>query len=188
MDPENQHSFENQKALRVHDGVYKGTAHLRGEGYGARGVFKVWKLSRNASHVGEECAGAGKRHVAIAGRSIRGSSRESEREEKVNAFDFGALPLRGGFIAFYRMVHRSENFVIRDGRHDVIFATRAEAEKAAGEAFKAYLNSPISGMTAEATSRTSAADAVFNLKPFAKNKARVKHKPGMTRLQRRAQK
>ncbi|NLS19883.1 hypothetical protein HGP16_25420 [Rhizobium sp. P40RR-XXII] len=64
-----------------------------------------------------------------------------------NKFDFGSMPVRGGFIAFYRMVHHSKNFVLRDGAHDIIFATAAEAREAAGEAFKAYLNSPIGSAT-----------------------------------------
>ncbi len=66
----------------------------------------------------------------------------------MNKFDFGSMPARGGgFIAFYRMVHHSRNFVLRDGCHDIIFATAAEAKEAAGEAFKAYLNSPIGSAT-----------------------------------------
>ena len=106
----------------------------------------------------------------------------------MNQFDFGAIPTRGGFLAFYRMVHRSENFILRDGRNDLIFATRHEAEKAAGDAFKAYLNSPISGMTIEASSPKSAADAMFNLKPFSKPKSPSKRKNCLTRTERRLRK
>lgn len=65
----------------------------------------------------------------------------------MNKFDFGSMPVRGGFLAFYRMVHHSKNFVLRDGKHDIIFATAAEAEQAAGQAFKDYLNSPIGTAT-----------------------------------------
>lgn len=64
-----------------------------------------------------------------------------------NRFDFGSMPVHGGFLAFYRMVHHSKNFILRDGKHDIIFPTAEAAEKAAGQAFKDYLNSPISGLT-----------------------------------------
>lgn len=83
----------------------------------------------------------------------------------MNAFDFGYMPYGGGFIAYYRMVHHSRNFVLRDGRHDIIFATSREAYEAAGEAFKAYLNSPISGMTSAQDSNWDKGNALFNLVP-----------------------
>ncbi|MCA0341138.1 MAG: hypothetical protein LCH99_15605 [Proteobacteria bacterium] len=82
-----------------------------------------------------------------------------------NNFDFGYMPVRGGFIAFYRMVHHSENFILRDGKLDILFNTAGEAYEAAGEAFKAYMNSPISGMTAPSTGAWDEANATFNLEP-----------------------
>ncbi|MCJ8518993.1 hypothetical protein ABID21_001899 [Pseudorhizobium tarimense] len=80
-----------------------------------------------------------------------------------NRFDFGSMPVKGGFLAFYRMVHHSKNFILRDGKLDRLFATAEEAELEAGKAFKEYLNSPISGMTNAGESQWDAANAAFNL-------------------------
>jgi hypothetical protein len=85
-----------------------------------------------------------------------------------NRFDFGSMPVRGGFVAFYRMVHHSSNFILRDGKHDIIFATADEAEREAGKAFKEYLNSPISGMTAADDDNFDKANGLFNLEPTAR--------------------
>ena len=84
----------------------------------------------------------------------------------MNQFDFGSMPVRGGFVAFYRMVHQSKNFILRDGKHDILFATASEAYTAAGEAFKAYMNTPIvseslTGPTTKRAAAKSAAEAVF---------------------------
>lgn len=83
----------------------------------------------------------------------------------MNKFDFGSMPVHGGFLAFYRMVHHSKNFILRDGKHDIIFPTAEAAEKAAGDAFKAYLNSPISGLTDDVPGQFSkarrAAELIF---------------------------
>lgn len=93
---------------------------------------------------------------------------------KGNYFSFGAIPAKGGFIAYYRMVHRSDNFVLRSGQHDIIFATHHEAYKAAGDAFVAYLNSPISGMRFAAEEAMSKADALFNLPSTVKQRGKTK--------------
>lgn len=61
----------------------------------------------------------------------------------MNKFDVGSIKTPLGFIGFYRQVHRSSNFILRDGKRDIIFATKEEAEKAALEAFLEYLNTPI---------------------------------------------
>lgn len=98
-----------------------------------------------------------------------------------NQFAFGTIPASGGFLAYYRMVHRSDNFILREGRHDIIFSTRHEAYEAAGKAFLSYLNSPISGLMPKTDGATTAADAVFNLKPFVKPEAPVKRKIYNTR-------
>jgi hypothetical protein len=82
-----------------------------------------------------------------------------------NRFDFGAMPVRGGYLAFYRMVHHSRNFILREGKLDRLFASAGEAELAAGQAFKEYLNSPISGMTAPSVGAWDEANATFNLEP-----------------------
>ena len=81
----------------------------------------------------------------------------------MNDFDCNALKRPEGWIAFYRQVHRSENFILRDGRHDIIFATEAEAKEAARVAFLDYLNSPISGMRNAAASNWDDANSAFNL-------------------------
>lgn len=82
-----------------------------------------------------------------------------------NRFDFGAMPVRGGYLAFYRMVHHSQNFILRDGKLDRLFATEREAELAAGQAFKEYLNSPISGMSTPDGGAWDEANAAFKLEP-----------------------
>jgi hypothetical protein len=88
----------------------------------------------------------------------------------LNQFDFGTIKQHGGYIAFYRKVHRSENFVLRDGKLERLFATEAEAYKEAGEAFKAYLNSPISGCIEAREAAAISADVFFNLRPSIKTK------------------
>ena len=93
-----------------------------------------------------------------------------------NDFDFGSMPVRGGFLGYYRMVHRSENFILRDGKLDIIFNTANEAYRAAGEAFKAYMNSPISGMRDASPDRWEAADGLFNLKPTQRPSVRIHRK------------
>lgn len=82
-----------------------------------------------------------------------------------NRFDWGAFKRPEGWIAFYRMVHHSKNFILREGKHDIIFATADEAEKAAGLAFKEYLNSPINGLTAPDRGAWDEANSAFNLEP-----------------------
>lgn len=70
-----------------------------------------------------------------------------------------------GYIAYYRQVHRSENFVLRDRGHDIIFASKAEAQEAAWSAFLEYLNNPITGLTDDTPSRfqkaRKAAELIF---------------------------
>ena len=65
----------------------------------------------------------------------------------MNRFDAGAMRTPTGWVAYYRQVHRSENFVLRDRGHDIIFGSEAEAKQAAWDAFLEYLNSPITGLT-----------------------------------------
>ena len=60
-----------------------------------------------------------------------------------NRFDVGAIKTPSGFVAYYRQVHRSTNFILRDGKRDIIFATKEAAESAALQAFLEYLNTPI---------------------------------------------
>lgn len=84
----------------------------------------------------------------------------------MNKFDAGAMKTPTGYIAFYRQVSHSRNFVLRDGKHDIIFATKEEAEKAALSAFLDYLNSPIvsESLTGPTTKRAAAkksAEAIF---------------------------
>lgn len=74
-----------------------------------------------------------------------------------NKFDAGAILTPRGWIGFYREVHWSSNHVLRDGRHDIIFATEAEAKDAALKAFLEYLNSPIVGIQSMGGSKRSVA-------------------------------
>ncbi|MFA1674808.1 hypothetical protein ACDY97_19085 [Rhizobium mongolense] len=82
-----------------------------------------------------------------------------------NCFAAGAMKRGHGWIAYYRRVHDAENRVLRDGKHDIIFATEAEALRAANAAFLSYLNSPITGISSMGGSKKSvakkAAEAIF---------------------------
>ncbi|ULJ73615.1 hypothetical protein [Rhizobium gallicum] len=83
----------------------------------------------------------------------------------MNKFDAGAQRTPNGWIGYFRMVHHAQNKVLRDGKHDIIFATEAEALKAANAAFFDYLNSPITGISSMGGSKKSvakkAADKLF---------------------------
>ncbi|WP_245448002.1 hypothetical protein [Neorhizobium sp. T6_25] len=85
----------------------------------------------------------------------------------MNEFAIGYMPVAGGFIAWFRKVHKCDNEILKGkGGHPIIYETKAEAKAAAGEAIVAYINGPLvrDGAVVEAQ---SAADAVFNgLKPF----------------------
>jgi hypothetical protein len=84
----------------------------------------------------------------------------------MNEFQIGAQPVAGGFIAWFRKVHRASNEIIKGkGGHPVIYPTRDAAKAAAGEAIVAYINGHLvrDGAVIQAQ---SSADQVFNLKPF----------------------
>ncbi|HEV7436130.1 MAG TPA: hypothetical protein VGO22_14815 [Pseudorhizobium sp.] len=100
----------------------------------------------------------------------------------MNRFDFGSMPVKGGFLAFYRMVHHSKNFILRDGKLDRLFSTAEEAELEAGKAFKDYLNSPISGMLNPTESKWDSANAAFNL-PATERPKTVKQRGKGKRIQ-----
>lgn len=89
----------------------------------------------------------------------------------MNEFSIGAQPVAGGYLAFFRKVHKSENEILKSkGGHPTIYPTRAEAKAAAGEALVAYINGNLvrDGVKLEATSK---ADQVFaGLKPFTRAK------------------
>jgi len=61
----------------------------------------------------------------------------------VNKVDFGTHRRPTGWIAWYRLYHHGENRVLREGIHDIIFGTQAEAETAAKAEFLRQMNSPI---------------------------------------------
>lgn len=75
----------------------------------------------------------------------------------MNRFDAGAQRVPTGWIGYFRMVHKSENHVLRDRGHDIIFPSEIEAKQAAWDAFLEYLNSPITGLLAIGDDRFSAA-------------------------------
>jgi len=62
-----------------------------------------------------------------------------------NAFASGAILSANGWIAFYRDVRWSSNRVLRDGKHDIIFATQQEAKDAGHAALLAHLNGHMVG-------------------------------------------
>ncbi|MHC2297882.1 hypothetical protein [Rhizobium mongolense] len=82
-----------------------------------------------------------------------------------SCFAAGATKRGHGWIAYYRRVHDAENRVLRDGKHDIIFATEAEALKAANAEFLKYLNSQITSISSMGGSKKSvakkAADRLF---------------------------
>jgi hypothetical protein len=75
----------------------------------------------------------------------------------MNKFDAGAQLTPNGWIGYFRMVHHAQNKVLREGKHDILFATEAEALKAANAAFFKYLNSPITGISSMGGSKKSVA-------------------------------
>jgi hypothetical protein len=90
----------------------------------------------------------------------------------MNEFSIGAQPVPGGFIAWFRKVHKVDNEILKGkGGHPIVYPTKAEAKAAAGEAMVAYLNGAIvrDGAIIEAKSK---AEALFNLKPI-RTKGRV---------------
>jgi len=62
-----------------------------------------------------------------------------------NAFNSGAILSPNGWIAFYRDVRWSENRILRDGKHDIIFASQQEAKEAGHAALLAHLNGHMVG-------------------------------------------
>ncbi|WP_311272199.1 MULTISPECIES: hypothetical protein [unclassified Rhizobium] len=62
-----------------------------------------------------------------------------------NRFDSGAQLSPQGWIAWYRDVKWSENRVLRDGKHDIIFASQQEAKDAGHEALMSHLNGHMTG-------------------------------------------
>ncbi|MGV1913840.1 hypothetical protein [Agrobacterium vitis] len=101
----------------------------------------------------------------------------------MNQFAIGAQPVAGGFIAWFRKVHKCDNEILKGkGGHPIVYATRSEAKAAAGEAIVAYINGSLvrDGAIVEAQ---SAADAVFaGLRPFVKQRG----KTGRVDVERRA--
>jgi hypothetical protein len=88
----------------------------------------------------------------------------------MNQFSIGAQPVPGGFVAWFRKVHKASNEVLKGkGGHPKIFETRDAATAAAGEALVAYINGSLV-RDGEKLKAVSAADAAFNLKPFIKQR------------------
>lgn len=85
-----------------------------------------------------------------------------------NAFNSGAILSPSGWIAFYRDVRWSANRVLRDGKHDIIFASEQEAKDAGHAALLDHLNGNMVGefMTAIPTSKRQAKFAEAERKLF----------------------
>ena len=60
-----------------------------------------------------------------------------------NCVDFGVFRRKTGWVAWIRLYHHGDNRVLREGIHDIIFGTQAEAETAAKAEFLRQMNSPI---------------------------------------------
>lgn len=93
-------------------------------------------------------------------------------------------PVAGGFIAWFRKVHRTSNEIIKEkGGLSKIYPTREAAKAAAGEAILAYINGHLvrDGETLQASSK---ADALFsNLRPW----VRARGKERRTVVERRVE-
>lgn len=64
----------------------------------------------------------------------------------MNSFAIGAQPYAGGFLAWFRKVHRCDNEILKDERgQQIIYSTKEEAKAAAGEALCGYINGNIVG-------------------------------------------
>lgn len=61
----------------------------------------------------------------------------------MNKVDFGTHRRPTGYIGWYRLYHQSENQILRMGKMDIIFRTKAEAEAAAKKEFFKHMNSPM---------------------------------------------
>ncbi len=84
----------------------------------------------------------------------------------MNEFSIGAHPVPGGFIAWFRKVHKASNEVIKEkGGRPKIYPTRDAATAAAGQAIVAYINGSLL-RDGEKLQATCKADALFTLKPF----------------------
>ncbi|MDP9809377.1 hypothetical protein J2W42_002225 [Rhizobium tibeticum] len=84
----------------------------------------------------------------------------------MNEFQIGAQAVPGGYIAWFRKVHKASNEVIKEkGGRPKIYPTKDAATAAAGQAIVAYINGSLlrDGETLQAS---NTADALFNLKPF----------------------
>jgi len=62
-----------------------------------------------------------------------------------NTFNSGAILSPNGWIAFYRDVRWSENRILRDGKHNIIFPSQQEAKEAGHAALLAHLNGHMVG-------------------------------------------
>lgn len=67
----------------------------------------------------------------------------------MNKCDFGSFKRQTGWVSWFRLYHHGENRILRNGKTDIIFATREEAEAAAKDVFLHHMNSPITGMMIE---------------------------------------
>ncbi|MBB4063663.1 hypothetical protein [Gellertiella hungarica] len=90
----------------------------------------------------------------------------------MNQFSIGAQAVAGGYIAWFRRVHKADNeILLGKGGQPIIYATKAEAKAAAGERLCAYINGSLV-RDGEKLQARSEADAVFNLKPFVKQRGK----------------
>ncbi|ENN86049.1 hypothetical protein RHSP_31849 [Rhizobium freirei PRF 81] len=59
----------------------------------------------------------------------------------MNQFAIGSMPVPGGFLGWFRKVHRADNEIVKGEKGlPIVFPTRAEAKAAAGDAMVAYIN------------------------------------------------
>lgn len=83
-----------------------------------------------------------------------------------NTCGFGAMRRPTGWIAWYRLHHHAENRIIRNGRDDILFGTKNEADAAARKEFFKQMNSPIvaeslTGPTTKKAAAKSEANKLF---------------------------
>jgi hypothetical protein len=83
-----------------------------------------------------------------------------------NKVDFGTFRRPTGWIAWIRLYHHAENRILRNGKDDILFATKEAADAAAREEFFRQMNSPIvvesfTGPTTKRAAAKKSAEAIF---------------------------
>lgn len=108
----------------------------------------------------------------IAADSFRGCGKNLGGPEIEQPVRYRITPFRGGYIGYFRRVHKATNEILKDDNGaEIIFPSQAEAEAAAGKALAKYLNGDLccSGIIPSIRGvRKNTADKLFNIKEGAR--------------------